>query len=110
MVNWRVYYEDGFMVNNEEISPWELATERPNGVLGINQRHQDPSERPYHVWQSDYYIWLHDRWVGVDYIGVTKYLYFTRTTSLKAALAGEMVTNEQWDDFVTRIKSDPDFF
>ena len=104
---WRIYYADGTTFDSTQGEPWEAPAIH---VLGINQRHQDPSERPYHVWRANFFTWKQNQWFGMDQYGFFQYMFVDKWLHPKAVLLGEFVSNPIWDAFVQKIKADTDFF
>lgn len=107
LFSYRIYYTDGSTWDSSMGEPWDAPR---YGIQIIIMRHPDPQERPYLVWQGDYYIWIKDQWLPVDRFGFDMY-YFNRLFShRKAALAGEYTDNNNFEDIRKRAMSDPDFF
>jgi hypothetical protein len=106
-VEWRIYYADGSTFDSSDGKPWDAPATR---VLIINQRHHDPRERPFLVWQRDYYLWRFDRWYAVSYDALLFYWFIEKYPHPRAALAGETVDNPTWESIKKSARSDMDFF
>lgn len=107
MLTYRIYYTDGSTWDSSQGEPWDAPR---HGVQVICMRHPDKQERPYLVWQSDYYIWMQDQWFPADRFAFDMYYFVRSFPHRKAALAGEYTDNDNFVTIRDRAMSDPDFF
>lgn len=107
MINWRIYYADYSTFDSSQGEPEDAPGTR---VVLILQRHHDPRERAYFQWMKDYYLWKNDRWYAVDYGALLLYWFMEKYKHSRAALAGETVSNPDWEFIRERAKKDKDFF
>lgn len=103
---WRIYYTDGSTFDSTQGEPWDAPR---YGVQVIVQDHVDPQERPYLVWQGDYYIWK-GQWFPVDRFAFDMYYFVNTLSGRKVGLAGEYTDNDNWVAITRRAMKDPDFF
>ena len=107
MINWRIYYADYSTFDSSQGEPEDAPGTR---VVLILQRHHDPREAAYFQWMNDYYVWKNGRWYAVDYGALMFYWFTEKYDHPRASLAGETVSNDDWELIRERAKKDKDFF
>ena len=70
---WTVYYDDGITEDNTEVTPPEVAW---GGIQAIVQRDHPTSDRIVVTTGDDFYYYdqIHERWFGVELVGLVDYL------------------------------------
>lgn len=107
MMNWRVYYADGSTFSNQDGAPEDA---HGLGVVVIVIRHTDARIQAYLQHQADYYIWAGGKWWACDLFRLWQYWFVQKYAHQKAALAGETVENELYEQIVKTAKADKDFY
>lgn len=98
MTDFRVYYDGG--------ATYDGAPENAPafGVLVIVESDKNHGRRL--VVTKDYFVWLGDRWLSVDFIGMVDYL---QQPGWKRVLFGRMVDDEYFASVVRLANEDADF-
>lgn len=105
--DWRIYYADGSTFDSTEGEPWQAPSAK---VILINQKDFTASNGVSRVSGRDYFIWKHNRWFDVTFDALMLYLFMDQFEHPRAALAGEMVLNNIWQDIVRIAAKDKDFY
>ena len=94
-MHWYIYYADQ--------EPWQGAVEEApeRGVQAIVQ--EDPDLGWHALSCCDYYIWIGDRWLGVDVFGLWDYL---ASPGWKRVLFGRTIRNEEYVAIYRRALAD----
>jgi hypothetical protein len=98
MVPFRIYYDGGATYAGP---PWLAPV---LGILVIIEKDKDNGRRI--ICNHDYYVWVIDRWIGVDHVGMIDYLI---QEGPRRVLIGRMVTNEAFQVVYNKANSDQDF-
>ena len=106
-MNWRIYYADGSTTDNKQALPKDAPG---LGVIVIVQQHEDPRVRAYLQHEADYYIWADGRWWACDLFRLWQYWFVQKYEHPKAAMAGETVRNELYEQIIRAAKNDGDFY
>jgi hypothetical protein len=106
---WCIYYSDGTTFSSADGEPWQAPARK---VIIINQRHEDPDERPYVQHRENYYIWLGYRWLGCDRDRLTEYWFLDNMVHdfRRASLMGYTAPNAVYDAIVRAAKQDEEFY
>lgn len=95
---WSVWYDSGTVAR----SPLPLDTLPSEGVIVIAQADEDVGRELLHL--KDFYIWDHERWMGVDLYGLFDYL---RRPGWKKVLAGRTVPHRTYHALMDAARLDP---
>jgi hypothetical protein len=90
-VKWRIFYADESTFSSHEGKPEEAPG---LGVVSIVVQHKDKKIGAYLQHQTDYYIWLGNRWLGCDLFRLWQYLFVEKFNHSKVCLAGQTISND----------------
>ena len=98
MPDFRIYYDGGTTYDGD---PYDAPA---FGVLVIVEKNANHGRNL--VMTKDYFVYLGDRWMSVDFIGMLDYL---AQPGYRKVLFGRMVDDEYWYTVVRQAEEDPDF-
>ena len=98
MPDFRIYYDGSQTYDGD---PYNAPAW---GVLAIVEKDPDNGRRL--ITTKDYFVWLGDRWMSVDYIGMLDYL---GQPGKKKVVFGRMVDDAYFASIMKIANEDPDF-
>jgi hypothetical protein len=98
---WRIYYGNGKTFSSldglpEDAPPWNVQL-----IIQL-----DEITGRYNQTGDNFYIWIGDKWVGVDQIGLLDYLAHESPSIVKF---GRTLSNEDYKKILKVAESDSDF-
>lgn len=97
-MRYRIYYDGGATYDGD---PFDAPA---FGVLVIVEAHAKHGRRLHS--HKDYFVWLGDCWLCVDFIGLLDYL---AQPGPRKVCFGRMVDDDYFDQVFSQANNDPDF-
>lgn len=98
MPDFRIYYDGGTTYDGD---PYDAPA---FGVLVIVEKNANHGRQL--VTTKDYFVYLGDHWMSVDFIGMLDYL---AQPGPRKVIFGRMVDDEYWYKVMRQANEDPDF-
>lgn len=99
-IKWRIYYGNGFIFDGE-------PNKAPKRNVQVIIQTDVEIGREILI-KYDFYLWVKDKWLGVDQFGLFDKLFDNNTQSL-IALAGRMLTITEYKEIYKKALNDSDF-
>ena len=96
-MDWKIHYGDGSIFSSDDGRPEDAPA---LNIQAIAQR--DDRVGRFIVTRSDFYLFLDNQWIGVDWFGM-----LDRLMDIGVIKTGRTITSEAYNDVIQRAKNDP---